>query len=258
VGTEALAASSRPRSKRGEPVHVAAMPNRCLLYYVTDRAQFQGSEEQRRSRLLEKIAEAASLGIDYIQLREKDLSTCDLEILAREVADVIRKFSKPVAAGSLSSTRLLINSRIDVALAVGAAGVHLRSDDLSAQQARQIWNRSISVSAPSGQAADKRFDPLIAVSCHSVTDVARAQEDGADFAVVAPVFEKKGKTSPAGLDILRDACQHRIPVLALGGATLENASACLQAGAAGIAAIRLFQENDVGEVINKLRLPPSL
>jgi len=60
------------------------MPANCLLYYITDRTQFPGNESSRRRRLLEKIGEAARAGVDYIQLREKDLSTRDLELLAKE------------------------------------------------------------------------------------------------------------------------------------------------------------------------------
>jgi thiamine-phosphate pyrophosphorylase len=97
--------------------------------------------------------------------------------------------------------------------------------------------------------------PLIFVSCHAAREVARASQEAADFAVVAPVFEKRESSQqPAlGLEGLRQACRHNISVLALGGITLQNASACLNAGAAGIAAIRLFQENEIGEVVRSLR-----
>ncbi len=94
----------------------------------------------------------------------------------------------------------------------------------------------------------------VAVSCHSRAEVARAAQEGADFAVFGPVFEKaRSPASPTGLEALREACQEKIPVLALGGITLENAKACIQAGAAGIAAIRLFQQNEMTKVIAALR-----
>jgi thiamine-phosphate pyrophosphorylase len=100
---------------------------------------------------------------------------------------------------------------------------------------------------------------LIGVSAHSITEVMAAESDGADFAVFAPVFEKAGETSPEGLEQLRRIC-HRpntaaasMPVLALGGISLANARQCLDAGAAGIAAIRLFQQNDVHQTVRKLR-----
>ena len=205
-----------------------------LLYYITDRAQFSGDEPSRRRQLLDKISEAASAGVDFIQLREKDLTTRDLETLAREAITRLRTANQDL------KTRLLINSRSDVAIAAGANGVHLRSDDISPEIVRSIWPCGAVTAAP----------VTVAVSCHSVREVSAAQ--GADFAVFGPVFEK-GKVAPTGLDALRQACQYNIPVLALGGVTLAKAQACLEAGAAGIAAIRLFQENNLSQLIPKLR-----
>lgn len=183
--------------------------------------------------MLKKISEAARAGVDYIQLREKDLCGRDLEELGREAVRAVR-------AGS--GTALLINSRADVALAVGADGVHLRSEDMSARDVREIWKRSFTGGTEL---------PVIGVSCHSVAEVARAAADRASFAVFAPVFEKKDapRISPAGLERLREACRERIPVLALGGVTVANAHLCFEAGAAGIAGIRLFQEGNVAEVV---------
>ena len=95
---------------------------------------------------------------------------------------------------------------------------------------------------------------LVSVSCHTVAAVARAASEGADFAVFAPIFEKKDSpaTKAVGLDQLREACRKKIPVFALGGLTLENAAACVDTGAAGIAAIRLFQDNDITEIVQRL------
>ena len=92
----------------------------------------------------------------------------------------------------------------------------------------------------------------VGVSCHTTAEVARAAAEGADFAVFGPVFEK-ANVRLTGLEALREACQETIPVLALGGITLENAAACMRAGAAGIAGIRLFQENEVGRAVAALR-----
>src|SRR5579864_801895 len=111
------------------------MLGRCLLYYITDRTTFAANEPTRRRRLLEKIAEAVRAGVDYIQLREKDLSTRELELLAIEVSAVVRKLK---AENPLLRAALLINSRTDVALAAGADGVHLRSEDISPAAVRQI------------------------------------------------------------------------------------------------------------------------
>lgn len=256
---------------------------RSLLYYITDRShfsggQFSGDEGVRRRALLDKIAEAACAGVDYIQLREKDLSTRALEQLAYEAVSLIRGIR---TEDPELKTRLLINSRTDVALAVEADGVHLRSDDVSvadvrlavgqADRSRQsggaawgarrgtIQNQSFSatpeVASFLSSVNESNSQFLIGISCHKVADIRRAESQGADFVVFAPMFEKKNApgTDPQGLAALREACLANIPVLALGGVTLENASACLEAGAAGIAGIRLFQENKISDVVRALR-----
>ncbi len=207
-----------------------------LLYYITDRTQFAGNESARRRALLQKITEAARCGADFVQLREKDLSARGLENLACTAVEAVRANSP--------KTRLLINSRSDVAIACGADGVHLRAEDISPREVRDLWER-----------AHKSSPPVIGVSCHSVADVARAAAEGASFAVFAPVFGKRDApdVKPSGIEDLRVACRQGIPVLALGGVTLNNAAACMEAGAAGVAGIRLFQENDMAEAVRKLR-----
>jgi thiamine-phosphate pyrophosphorylase len=209
-----------------------------LLYYITDRAQFPGTEPQRRERVLRKISEAALAGVDYIQLRERDLTGRALESLAEQAAQLIRD--------SRSSSHLLINSRTDIALAAKAHGVHLTSNDISSLDVKKTWRET----QPS--------EPIIAVSCHSEADVIAAESasdrSSVEFVVFGPIFEKRGSRGmPAGLSELRRVCRHRIPVLALGGVTEENAHLCIEAGAKGIAGIRLFQENDVARVVTKLR-----
>jgi thiamine-phosphate pyrophosphorylase len=198
-----------------------------LRYYITDRTQFHGDETARRKALLDKIAEASHADIDFIQLREKDLSTRDLTTLAREALRVIRQSGN-------THTRLLINSRTDIAVAVGAHGVHLRSDDVSPQEIRAIW--------PAGGAS-----PLISISCHEINDVDKAAKNGADLALFSPVFEKLGATRvpSSGLARLHKAAQLPIPVLALGGITAHNVQLCLDAGATGVAGIRIFQARTI-------------
>lgn len=223
-------------------------PTGCLLYYITDRRAFPGDEQGRRKRVLEKISEAALAGVDYIQLREKDLPTRELESLAREAVALLATRGP---ANRELKTALLINSRTDVALASGADGVHLRYDDISPREVKSIWQQC-------GAGAPARISPRappIGVSCHSPEQVHEAESAGATFAVFAPVFEKKDTpgTPSKGLSQLHEACQSAIPVLALGGVTLANAADCLNAGAAGIAAIRLFQENDISEIAARLR-----
>ena len=143
-----------------------------LLYYITDRSQFSGDADSRRAQLLATVSHAARCGVDYIQLREKDLSAHDLELLAREIVQLRTENSK-------LNTGVLINTRTDIALACGANGVHLRSDDISPAEVRAIWSQS---------GAGTRA--TIGVSCHTRAEVARAAEEGADFAVFGPVFEK--------------------------------------------------------------------
>lgn len=212
-----------------------------LLYYITDRSQFSGTERERRDRLLERIAEAARSGADFIQLREKDLSGRELQSLSQAAVETIRS--------SGAATRLLINSRTDVALAAGAEGVHLRSNDISPQEVRKIW-----------RSAKTDGDPLIAVSCHNEQEIIAAQTSGANFVVFGPVFEKLAlekntapQNRPAGLEQLRSVCRLGISVLALGGVSIENAASCIQAGAAGIAGIRLFQRGDLANTVKLLR-----
>jgi thiamine-phosphate pyrophosphorylase len=214
-----------------------------LLYYITDRKQFPGPEPRRRELLLGKIAEAARAGVNFIQLREKDLPAWVLEALAREAVGIVRE-----TRNAKRVTRLLINSRSDVALAAGADGVHLLSNDIPASDARAVWS-----SVLSRNVKRETQNAIIAVSCHTANEVGQAEAQGADFAVFGPVFEKAGTSLRVGLDALRAACLGQIPVLAIGGITLANARACLEAGAAGIAAIRLFQQNDIVNVAEELR-----
>src|ERR1035437_4961353 len=188
------------------------MAEACLLYYITDRGQFHGDEPARRRALLAKVAEAARAGVDYIQLREKDLSTRELEQLARQAAHVIQELR---AGNRELSTRLIINSRSDIAIAVGADGVHLRSDDIAAHEARSLWTQAL---AHSSQPVAR--SPLLAASCHTPADIFRAESEAVDFAVFAPVFGKRQApgTQPAGLPPVRGARRAQSPRRSLGGA----------------------------------------
>jgi thiamine-phosphate pyrophosphorylase len=216
-----------------------------LLYYITDRSQFSGDEVARRRMLLEKVGEAANSGVDFIQLRERDLSAGELELLAQDAMRVIR-------GNPAITTRLLINSRTDVAIATEAHGVHLRSQDMSPPEVRKIWSYN-----PRPPATKL----VISVACHTIADVALASDDRADFALFGPVFEKKraedqravADAIPTTLTSLKEACQQEIPVIALGGVTPENAQACIDAGAAGVAGIRLFQQNQIATLVSQLK-----
>ncbi len=216
-----------------------------LLCYITDRKSLAGTERQRCRKLLARIREAAHAGIDYIQLREKDLMARDLEQLARAAVRVVR--------GHSATAKLLVNGRPDIALAAGADGVHLPAGELAPAEVRALWM----------QASDR--SPIIAVSAHTIEEVRAAEVQGANFAVLAPIFEKaNSNVHGIGVDVLQAACakslpadssqsQRRFAVFALGGVTLSNAGECLAAGAAGLAGIRLFQNGDVVETVRRLR-----
>jgi thiamine-phosphate pyrophosphorylase len=170
----------------------------------------------------------AAEDINFVQLRAKELSAGELTTLARTI---LRELN--------SQTQLLVNGRVDVAVAVGAAGVHLTShpEELTPNQVRQIF-----ASANAGV-------PIISTSCHTIADVERARDTGADLILFGPVFEKRvaGEivVDGFGLKMLQQACERAgsVKVLALGGVTMENAPQCMNTGTAGIAGIRLFARN---------------
>jgi thiamine-phosphate pyrophosphorylase len=229
------------------------MPANCVLYYITDRAAFPGDERSKRTRLLDKIGDAASAGVNYIQLREKDLSMRELEALAREVMRIISENRK--SGDTKAGTALLINSRVDAALAIDADGVHLPANDISPEDVRLTWGKAVNKNGANSAIQKQPQAPIISIACHSPEDVTHAAESGASLALFAPVFEKKDapEVTAQGLAELQQAALAAIPVLALGGITLENADPCLRAGASGIAAIRLFQENEIQSVVRSLR-----
>jgi len=197
-----------------------------ILCYVTDRLALQGPAGGDSAMLLEQIRLAAQAGVDWIQLREKDLGGRALFDLASGAITAIHK------AGT--GTRLLINDRLDVAWAAKADGVHLGENSLP----------PIAVAREKGRLGKNEF--LVGVSCHSMEGAQRAASDGAGYIFFGPVFATPSKAAlgaPQGLERLAEVCAAvRIPVLAIGGITAANAAACVDAGAAGLAGIRVFQE----------------
>ena len=168
-----------------------------------------------------------------MQIREKDLTARPISDVA---GDALRSAAASVGAGR-AIPRIVITDRLDVALAEGADGVHLGETGLPVKDARALienWS------------AQRDF--VVGVSCHSVEAVRTAASAGADYVFFGPVFATPSKAafgSPQGLELLEDACRGvAIPVIAIGGVTLENAGRCFAAGARGIAAIRLFQQAD--------------
>jgi thiamine-phosphate pyrophosphorylase len=183
------------------------------LCYITDRRAFEPKP------LVPWIREAVRAGIDLIQIREKDLAT-------RQLLDLV---SAAVDSARGTSTRIVVNDRLDVALSLGAAGVHLGTHSIPARAVRSCVAREF----------------LVGVSCHSLEEALAAGSAGADYILLGPIFETTSKLpyrAPLGLAKLREvAGRMKIPLLALGGITVERVKSCLEAGATGIAGISLFQ-----------------
>lgn len=180
---------------------------------------FPGDERSREDALITQVARLAGEGVDYIQMREKDLGEAAQADLARTLMQAIRD-------GGGDETKLILNGTAALAQWAGADGVHLSSTTFS-------------------QNLQSHHGLIVSVSCHTISDVRRAAEF-ADLILFAPVFEKRVRgevvTEGVGLDALREACAAAgsVPVLALGGVTQANTQACADAGAAGVAGIRLF------------------
>ena len=220
-----------------------------IFCYVTDRRAFEdtsNNSEQpgqvRRPRsarsLRDCIRDAVAAGANWIQIREKDLDGGALVELARfaiaETRDPPRR------------ARVFVNDRLDAAVTAGAAGVHLGEKSLPLEAVAE-WRRS---------AGRKEF--LVGVSCHSLESARAAEGGGADYIFFGPIFatpSKAGFGAPQGIGHLREICASvKIPVLAIGGVNDVNARSCLEAGAAGFAAIRLFQEaTDPAELAARLK-----
>jgi thiamine-phosphate pyrophosphorylase len=199
---------------------------------VTDRRSLAANDSpEAQETLLLKIEAAAEAGVDWIQIREKDLSGKDCRSLTREALQRVAKSSTRKAA----LTRILVNDRLDIALSQRAGGVHLGENSLPLSEVKRLL-----------EDRGERNDFLIGVSCHSLQTARAAASGGAHYLFFGPVFVTPSKAAfgaPQGLERLAEVCRGiSIPVLAIGGITLENAADCLAAGASGIAAIRLFHD----------------
>jgi len=201
----------------------------------------------REEALIECIRDATAAGVDWIQLREKDLAQrVQLDLTRRALA------AAQTATGGTRAA-ILVNDRLDVALAAGAGGVHLAETSLPVSIVAR-WKQG-AIRAPGG---DHLRNFLVGASCHSREGAERAANDGADYIFFGPVFATPSKAAfgpPQGLEKLAEVCRAaKIPVIAIGGITIENAQACIQAGAAGIAAISLFQRaKDLQGLVTELR-----
>jgi thiamine-phosphate pyrophosphorylase len=224
-----------------------------ILCYVTDRHSLRiAPGENPVDALLGKVEAAAAAGVDWIQLREKDLSGENCAALARQA---LHRLAQTASSGNRSrgipAPRILINDRLDVALAERTGGVHLGENSLPVREAKRL----IGAAMPRSNVEN---DFLAGASCHSLQAAQSAAAAGADYLFFGPVFATPSKASfgaPQGLDLLAKVCRAAtIPVLAIGGITSENAAACLDSGAAGIAAIRLFQDaTDLRQVVARFR-----
>lgn len=220
-------------------------PDEFILCYVTDRHSLEirpGLDPT--GSLLQRIRLAVEAGVDWVQIREKDLST-------RQLADLTGSAVKLCgAAGGTNSekqfrTRILVNDRFDVACAAGATGTHSGESSMPVEafiEARRMLGL---------------HDFLIGASCHSLERAKETAAAGGDYLFFGPVFATPSKQRygpPQGIAKLGEVCEAvSIPVIAIGGITAENAAACRDAGAAGIAAIRLFQESfDLAATVGRL------
>ena len=206
-----------------------------IIYLITSGATTPSTDPAAENfqNVLSLIAAAVRAEVSLVQLREKRLTARALYELAARSADIVRG----------TGTRLLVNDRADIARAAGADGVHLTTRSLEAPIVRRAFGPEF----------------LIGVSTHSPAEARAAYEQGADFAVFGPVFDTPSKRAygpPAGLESLREAARAVVPfpLLALGGVTLDNASAALDAGASGVAAIRLFGDPEqLAQTIGTIR-----
>ena len=194
------------------------------LYLITDRNQTNGRP------LLDVVKAALEGGVRMIQLREKDLSGKELFNLAKEFRELTNQFG----------AKLLVNDRIDVALAVGADGVHLGHQSISVQDARQVFKTSSLIPHPSSF--------LVGVSTHSLEEALNAQSDGADFITFGPVYYTPFKAiygEPLGIENLKKVAKAiNIPIFALGGIKRENVGEVLNTGAYGVSMISAIMSAD--------------
>jgi thiamine-phosphate pyrophosphorylase len=233
-----------------------------ILCYVTDRRSLAMPAAERSvasgfgvecARLVEKIVGVAAAGVDWVQIREKELASRELAGLTREAVARVRVAGSSPAGRANPVVRVIVNDHLDVAIEAGADGVHLGEASLPVADVAAHLKR-INFSA-----ADRKF--LIGASCHSLDGAKAVVRDGADYIFFGPVFATPSKAKfgePQGVKKLAAVCSAvGVPVIAIGGITLDNAGECIAAGAAGIAAIRLFQDavtpSQIVSTLKKLR-----
>jgi thiamine-phosphate pyrophosphorylase len=203
-----------------------------------DALQESASQQDTRAPLLACIASAAAAGVHWIQLREKDLAARDLAHLTRAAMARCSAVNMGATNSSPSPPRIFVNDRLDVAIAERAGGIHLAENSLAVSDVRRLLRNFTNESEFAGF--------LAGVSCHSLSSAQAAAAAGADYIFFGPIFPTPSKRiyGPAqGLKSLAEVCRGvSIPVLAIGGINTENAANCLDSGASGIAAVRMFQQ----------------
>src|SRR5579862_1231306 len=204
-----------------------------IVCYVTD-SQLLGPAGPP-SHILATIEAAVGAGVDWVQIREKEMLARQLVAIARGAVGMTRR--KPPTSGEADRPRsqILVNDRLDVAIAADAAGVHLGRQSLPAHEVIG-WRRRGKIATGF----------MVGLSCHTIDELCQAEDAGADYAFFGPIFDTPAKRRfgpPLGIAKLAEACQAtRLRVIAIGGITPENTTECLHAGGAGIAAIRMFQQ----------------
>jgi thiamine-phosphate pyrophosphorylase len=228
-----------------------------ILCYVTDRKLLAPGEGGARTGVVRQIRDTIAAGVDWVQIREKDLAAGELLGLVRQATSA-SEAGGAETGGSMRSgrgrTKIMVNDRLDLALAGAAAGVHLGQE--SAPVADVVrWCRKGN--------APREF--IVGVSSHSVGEAREAENAGASYVIFGPVFDTPSKRAfgqPLGIAQLSLVCAAlKIPVLAIGGIEARNARECWRAGAAGIAAIRMFQDtrdrDELKTTIDRLRNDPA-
>jgi len=202
-----------------------------IVCYVTDRKALGAADPA--GNLLAKIRAAMAVGVDWVQIREREMPARELLALA-----------KAAVGAREGDARILVNDRLDVALAAGAAGVHLGGASAPAREVVR-WLRETNAPAKI----------LVGVSCHNLEEARSAEDAGASYVFFGPVFDTPSKKlygPPQGIARLAKICSAvSIPVIAIGGVNEGNGAECLRAGAAGIAAIRMFQESREPEKLKR-------
>lgn len=184
-----------------------------LIYPISEGLADESNFGEQLSRIMSNAIAAAEVGVALFQVREKQLSA---KLLFELTVAIVRETKA-------TGLRVVVNGRPDVALAAGASGVHLPANGLPIADVRRTFGSGL----------------LIGASCHIIEELSAARENGADFATFGPIFASPGKGEPKGISGLHSAAAvEGLPVLALGGVSIENVGEVAASGAAGVAAIR--------------------